>query len=403
MPTIDSASLSGALLAGLLRRMFETRGMFVTGHLHGRVEEREELTDTDAVETKRHASITGWSEDGAAGYAGPAEDKGEVLGRLSMRRRAVHSMTQREAAYVDPAFQPAADDDEGFLLLLITESDPEAGSNAVDYTLWQRAPLPPRGRVGVPLTVGNLVASATRFEAIADSVLRMGSTSRDATGGARGERPTAAATSTLIDAHCAQASALAEVAFDRVRAAQQRERELAAKVREQVERVRALQERVAKRPAKPAPSECRDLAPLDGLEPGAQGAAEAFELAVLASSASFGPAVSTVLAGAAVESQDGESEAAATTEPDHPETSEWDGPVTPTSPRVDPPSGEQCAPPQAHAPAAETGPADAAPAASSAGADVAPDESQARTMTDIFGPEAEPKPKRDAADIDTYF
>jgi hypothetical protein len=275
------------------------------------------------------------------------------------------------------------------LLLLVTESDPEVGSNAVDYSLLQRRSTNDRSgvRKSVPLTVVNLVASANRFDTIADSVMRIGSTSRHQLA-SKAASPSPPPPSRHLADHCAVASRVAAAAFARVVEAQQRQHLLAQRIRNQMEHVQHLREQAAGRQRSRAlatdADACADRrGPLDGSEQ----AVEVFEQAVLVSSASFGPAVSTVLASAAP-ADEGAAEArghSAGHDDDHVDAPDWDGPATPASP---------------------ASPLREAPASPDQGGSAGEVPAETRTMTDIFGPDetaAPPSPKRDAADIDTYF
>lgn len=305
---VDTASISGAMLAALLRVCADSRAMAVSGVLFGRVEVVTSLSDSDAEVASRHVVVSGWAVESAANLR-PADESAsdDVIGVFRMRKRTVHALSLRDRAWL--AERPGGEAPR--LLLSISEGDTETGSNACDYTVWQLAGDRP---AAVPLSITNLVESADRFNDIAARVIRLGplhnnNTSNNATTTAVAARGGAAPTASkqgrdaagisgaLLRYTSDQNDRLRETAgaFNGTLARQGR---LAAAVREQAARVNELRHRLAslrqRRPHLEAKAVHTDGSSGAGGGEAQVGVAEqklalsVFEEALLNSSASFG-------------------------------------------------------------------------------------------------------------------
>jgi hypothetical protein len=291
-PPFNTASISGSALAGLLHQLFSSRSMFVEGALIGRIEERHVISDSSDTVLIRHVAITTWTCDGAART--PVIDGDDVVGRLRMRKRALHQLSVNDVAYLqdDTLAGPR-------LLLLVTESDPETGSNAVDHTLFQSHPGRPP--TAIALAVSNLVSSSDRFDRLADLTIRFGA--RDASLGKPEARRSAQRASTAdsgVASYCGDEIANVHSVIDQYNERRQKIADIAQRIQQQAERISSLR-RDIQQGARP-PGNQHDALPQAATEVMAccndGGAVAMFQQAVLASSASFGAAISGTLAAA---------------------------------------------------------------------------------------------------------
>jgi hypothetical protein len=162
---VNSASISGTLLSSLMLHLFSHGSMAVETLLFGCVETTNELSDTDANTTKHHVVIRRWS-DIECPSSSSSEAAEVLLGICRLRKRSPHILTFAEVQHLQLQRYN--------FVLLVTENDPEVGSNAVDISLFQRRAA--SGHIApVAMSISNLVASANRFDSIANTVVRFGS------------------------------------------------------------------------------------------------------------------------------------------------------------------------------------------------------------------------------------